>query len=117
MRVFVAVEVSQGARDELDRLSRQLRHAKSDAAWTAPENYHLTLKFFGSLDAAQVARVKKMLAGVAAGSKSFRLQLGGVGAFPSLNRPSVLWVGLSKGEEDLSELARRMLDALAGDDV
>jgi 2'-5' RNA ligase len=38
--------------------------------------------------------------------------MGPIGAFPNLNRPRVVWVGLAEGEEAVSAVARAVNDAL-----
>ncbi len=111
MRVFVAVKISENEREDVGRLSRKLQNTKADVAWVDPENYHLTLKFFGNVDSGRLERIKGMLSGIAAGTKSFSARLSGVGAFPNLSRPSVIWIGLEQGGEEMSALARRINEA------
>lgn len=58
-----------------------------------PENWHVTLRFVGHLEAAAYERWLSELDAVAKPSP-FRLKLGGLGAFPKPARATVLWVGV-----------------------
>jgi 2'-5' RNA ligase len=71
--------------------------------WTRPEQRHLTLQFLGPVpDGDSLAQsVTESVRGVA----PFTLALGGVGAFPSAARASVVWLGVSRGAEELGALA------------
>lgn len=62
--------------------------------WVRPENYHLTLKFLGSTPEARVADWVRELGAVAERSREFELRARGIGAFASLARARVLWVGI-----------------------
>ncbi len=95
MRLFVAVETEP-----------------ADAAGaTAPQ--HLTLRFLGEVTPEQAARLPTLLRPVGASVPPFEIRLEGVGAFPSAERPRVVWVGVTTGREALETLASRVRDALA----
>ncbi len=93
MRAFVALEVGPGAGDA-----------------TAPE--HLTLEFLGDVPPESVAPIADRLRPVARATAPFRIRLEGVGAFPDVSEPRVVWVGVTDGGTELAELARRVRDAL-----
>jgi RNA 2',3'-cyclic 3'-phosphodiesterase len=95
VREFVAVEV--GPAD-----------ARADRA---PQ--HLTLRFLGEVDPARTPELERTLAGVAAGFRPIPVRLEGVGAFPSVARPRVVWVGVTTGRDELVALARAVREALA----
>ena len=62
--------------------------------WLDPESYHLTLKFLGNVRSEQVTVVEKVLDRVAGDTGAFPLTIKGFGAFPTIRRPQVLWVGI-----------------------
>ncbi|UCF20594.1 MAG: RNA 2',3'-cyclic phosphodiesterase [Gemmatimonadota bacterium] len=111
MRVFVAINPSTEERVRLNEASRSLREAGFPVRWVPPENVHLTLKFLGEVPeggrAELVAAVDRAVAGVAA----FRLRVQGVGAFPTLRRPNVVWVGI-ESSAPLKGLQSRLEDEL-----
>jgi len=70
-----------------------------------PENLHVTLKFLGPIEITQRALVVTALARAAAGVPAFAITLRGLGAFPSLTRPRVIWGGVDDGARILTALA------------
>jgi RNA 2',3'-cyclic 3'-phosphodiesterase len=92
IRSFVAVELAGSARSELQSYLDALRGIDG-VAWTRLENLHITLKFLGNVARDRLERLAPRLAEVAAGRSPFTITCAGVGAFPSLARPRVLWAG------------------------
>jgi 2'-5' RNA ligase len=74
---------------------------------------HLTMKFFGNIEEEQVADVSSVMEEVAAKKKAFTLCVGGLGAFPSIRNPRVIWLGLQGWEENLLPLQRDLETKLA----
>jgi len=112
--VFVAVEISEAARGEVARLQETLRAAGADVKWVEPKNLHLTLKFLGEISEKQARELEEGLRGAAGGISPFDFSLEGVGAFPNISRPQVVWVGVSSGKEKLAELAGAVENCCAG---
>jgi RNA 2',3'-cyclic 3'-phosphodiesterase len=79
----------------------------------APE--HLTLRFLGDIANERVGAIEQVLAPVGARVAPFDLTLEGVGAFPSAERPRVVWVGATAGAAELVRLAGRVREALAAE--
>ncbi len=75
---------------------------------------HITLKFLGEVAAGRVAPLAPALERALRGAGSFGLSLRGLGAFPNEERPRVLYVNVEQGREELSSLARRVEEGLAG---
>lgn len=89
-----------------------VRTAFGDGAvrWIPAENLHLTLKFLGNVEEAQVASIRSVLREALAGTAGFPVTAGGLGVFPDARRPRVLWVGLAGRE--LVRIAGRVERAL-----
>jgi len=81
-------------------------------AWIVPENLHVTVKFLGPIEITQRGLVAATLSRVAAGAPAFDISLRGLGAFPSLTRPRVIWGGVNDGAHALTELADAVERAL-----
>lgn len=98
-RCFVAILLDEDTRAALAAELDRLRPLSRAVAWVPAGNLHLTLRFLGNQDEARVgvavAAMEEALSGVAA----FTLGLTGVGGFPDLERPRVLWVGASDGAD------------------
>lgn len=99
VRCFWAVRPPDENLEQVGQLVRLIKRPVADlglkVAWVAPESYHLTLKFLG--DVAQEC-LGEMISRVSAEldrrkqTVAPRLTLQGLGAFPGLPRPQVLFV-------------------------
>jgi 2'-5' RNA ligase len=69
---------------------------------------HLTLKFLGEIQESVVGTVRDALTGLATGNTPFQAELKGLGGFPNLRRPNVLWAGVTAGAAELVALAEQV---------
>jgi 2'-5' RNA ligase len=114
VRSFIAIELPDELRLALARLQEQLKAGKpSSVKWVDPGSIHLTLKFLGNISPDMVGRVIAALEGAVRGIAPFRLEVGGLGAFPGLKRVRVVWVGISGEVARLSQLQQRVESSLA----
>jgi 2'-5' RNA ligase len=111
MRLFVAVPFPAETKNQLGKLIDDWRKSGDKVGWVKKENLHLTLKFLGETSIDQLEQLKKRLAENLTGEVTFPFSLSGAGAFPNLNRPRVLWVGVTEGKERLANLAQKMEQA------
>ncbi len=105
MRLFVAVDLSEQQRRQVEQLQQHLRRHMSGVKWSAPANLHLTLKFLGEVETTRLAAVLEAAGQAAALMNPFTLSLGGTGVFPDASNPRVLWLGLRDGSSDLQKAA------------
>lgn len=106
VRCFVAVEIPERIQVLLTEVQDAFRSKIGRASWTKVGNFHLTLRFLGDVDNNTVSEICASLQKAAACHKPFTIEIGGIGAFPNLTRPRVLWVGLNRGSEPITALAR-----------
>jgi 2'-5' RNA ligase len=111
MRTFVALNLPGSERHALQQALGPAQQRNLPVRWTDHDALHLTLKFLGEIDGSHVAPVGAVLEQVAARHPPLELRIGGFGAFPSLRRASVLWVGIA-ADERLLALQRDLDDAL-----
>ncbi len=104
VRTFVAVELAPAVKQEVRQLIRRLQSTQAAVKWVEEENLHITLKFLGEIDNQQVPLVCQAVARTVSSYDPFELELKGLGAFPRLERPRVLWVGVGRGSERLVQL-------------
>jgi RNA 2',3'-cyclic 3'-phosphodiesterase len=112
MRTFVAVNLPPDVRLALHGALGPLRERPLPVRWTAADALHLTMKFLGDIEGAEVAPLEAALRGVAAGHAPLELRIGGFGAFPSLRRAGTLWVGIA-ADPPLMALQRDLEFALS----
>jgi len=111
-RAFVAVLLDEQTRRAIAAQIDRLRPLSKVVAWVPPHNLHLTLRFLGDQTEQQMAELVPALEGAALGVPSFTLGLKGLGAFPGLDHPRTLWVGVSEGAQEVQRLQTRVAEAL-----
>ena len=111
MRAFLAILLDPPLRDALSACVRALQaaHPPAHLKWVSDEQHHLTLHFLGEISPAQTEAVMRALAGLPPPTAPLSLTLGGLGAFPNVNRPATLWAG---GQDEGGRIA--MLAAAYG---
>ncbi|HVM97158.1 MAG TPA: RNA 2',3'-cyclic phosphodiesterase [Candidatus Acidoferrales bacterium] len=110
LRCFVAFDLAPNVLTKIGELQRQLAATDADVRWVRPEGMHATLKFLGRVKTDCLPRLQSALTAAVCEQSALRLQVRGLGAFPNLRRPQVLWVGFVGS--GLQELARSV-DAVA----
>ena len=113
MRLFLALELTRGAGDEINSAIGQVRDAEPDLAWVPAHKLHLTLKFLGDSDESRVAALIAAADRVAGSHRPFEMELGSVGAFPNFRRPRVVWMGVAS--EPRLELLHHDVELAAAD--
>jgi 2'-5' RNA ligase len=112
IRAFVAIELPPEAKSFLRAMVTDLKKTAADVKWTRPEGTHLTLKFLGNISTDLVPVLQAQLGPVFSAQKAVSLRVNGLGAFPNLGRPRVIWAGLQDSEDALGPLARRVEELL-----
>jgi len=112
IRAFIGFELPEKIRSFISSIQEDLKSNKLDARWVQVKNIHLTLKFLGNINEEDAQRVGKAIFKSAADHAPISLAAKGIGAFPDINRPNVLWVGI-KGQIDmLIQLQKSLEDQL-----
>lgn len=113
MRAFIAIEISDELKGILERVESHLKYAGADVKWANPDSVHLTLKFLGDITEKQTEEISCALDGIATSSMAFDVTLKDIGAFPKIEHPRVIWVGLDKGAAQSIQIASQVEDALS----
>jgi 2'-5' RNA ligase len=118
MRVFLAIDLG----DTLGPVAHQWgaavaaalgpRHAAA-LSWVPPARIHVTLHFFGALEADAVSALRGTI-GDRVAAPPFDLAPGPGGTFPAAGRPRVLWLGFGAGADALGQLRALIEPRLAG---
>jgi 2'-5' RNA ligase len=112
-RVFLAIEVPGAVREALTRPLNALQPLHEAIRINPVERMHLTLHFLGHLPRSDVEKLQPALAPAVARHRRLRLTVQGVGAFPDIRRPRVLWAGIAGADlPKLIGLQADMGDAL-----
>jgi 2'-5' RNA ligase len=113
VRCFVSVDIEDtGLLDLMERVQDRLKGTGADMKAVERENIHLTMRFLGDVREGLLEELKDVVSGIV--FDPFRAELWGLGAFPNLRRPRVIWVGITEGVGELEGIFKRLETGLVG---
>ena len=95
LRLFLAINLPLADRSAIRAATERMRAAAPTISWVSEERLHFTLKFLGEQQEDAVSRLRDRIRHVAAELRSLTLTLGGLGAFPNLRDPRIVWMGVA----------------------
>jgi len=108
IRSFLAIELPRTIQKKIEEIQGDLKLSHADVRWGSPEKIHLTLKFFGNIEELKIEPIVKSIEGPIQTTAPFPLRMRGMGAFPHLKNPRVIWMGLTNGKENIISLQQRL---------
>lgn len=112
IRTFIAVLISEDIKRRIGLVEEEFKKLAPEVKWVAEENLHVTLKFLGNVPAERLERIAAALGEALSCVEPFEIEVADVGAFPSAGIPRTVWVGVTSGQEELADVARRVEKAL-----
>lgn len=113
VRCFIAVDFDDlELLDALGRFQTILVGSGADLKCVERENIHLTLRFLGDVREGLVEELKGIVSQVK--FSPFSAELRGVGVFPNLRRPRVVWTGITRGADELKGFFQRLEPEIVG---
>jgi len=114
-RLFIAITLPESVRHAIERAQSELRAAlpTTSIRWTRREQFHLTMRFLGNVDVQDVDRLNEAVRRACAGSGVLQLRAAGIGVFPGVRRPRVVWAGVDDRGGRLGALQRSIEAASA----
>jgi RNA 2',3'-cyclic 3'-phosphodiesterase len=94
MRSFLAVELASELRARLVAVKGELARHGAAVRWVRDDQLHVTVKFLGNISEAAMSELRAALAPSLASAPPLAVTARGLGAFPDLRRPRVLWAGV-----------------------
>jgi 2'-5' RNA ligase len=113
IRTFIAFSLPDHVKSALNRVQEDLKACGLKAQWVRLQSMHLTLKFLGNIEIDQVDPVAGKMAEAVRGIGPLLLGAKGVGVFPNIRRPRVIWAGLAGDVVQLGDLQRNIDAALS----
>jgi len=95
MRAFIALRIPENILSSINKIQEDLKQCRLPVRWVRPENIHLTLKFFGNINESDTEIIGIAMSDCAGCYSPLTLSAKGIGVFPSVARPRVIWAGLS----------------------
>ena len=105
VRLFAALMLPPEATEWLRARKESAAAIAPDLRWTLPEQWHLTLAFFGDVEARHVDELGVRLARAASRRPALGLGLAHPGTFGSARRARVVWQGVDGDVAEVRTLA------------
>jgi 2'-5' RNA ligase len=102
IRSFLAFELPLEIKGIVARVSDELRQSTLDAKWVKPNNIHLTVVFMGDIETDDIPAIGEETKKVCLTHGAFDISLNGMGCFPNMRKPRVIWLGLDGDLERMS---------------
>ena len=109
IRAFIAFDLPEQVVSAISNIQADVKSDKFNIKCVRPENIHLTLKFLGNINPAAVEQIGAVMREAVKPFSPFNLQAKGLGVFPGLKRPRVIWIGVG-GQIDLLIGLQKKLD-------
>jgi len=113
VRTFVAIKLTPEIISNIGRVQEELKRTDAQVKWVEPDNIHLTLKFLGHITPEDLEKVKITTRAILKPFASFEISIAGLGAFPQIEYPRVIWLGINKGKEELGKMVSNLEERLA----
>lgn len=104
MRSFIGIPLPGTAVNTIGPVLTAGKKTINSVKWVKPENIHITLLFLGEIEFGEGEAIKKIVGNGLSGFKPFHVTVKGIGGFPSLNAPRVLYLPVTEGTEQCSSL-------------
>jgi 2'-5' RNA ligase len=103
IRSFIAFDIANDTvLSGISSTQTLLKELNLDLKIVDPKNIHVTIRFLGSINPTMVEKVYETMKSIK--FEPFPIQLCGLGVFPSLNYPRVVWIGIMKGADQLKSI-------------
>lgn len=95
-RLFLGLHLDPLFQGEIAVHAEKLRELYPNQKWVNLRHFHFTIHFLGDTSSSQREKVVQIAREVASQTEPFEVALEGMGAFPSLIRPRVIWIGAAE---------------------
>lgn len=103
MRLFVAITLDETIKENLISIQELIQKYQPDVKFVETENIHLTLRFLGEISEDILPRIFEVLS-ITNDYHCFEMELRNIGAFPSVKKPRVIWIGCEDRTATLNKL-------------
>jgi len=113
VRSFLAFDLENDTvRQKLAIVQNLLVQTGADLKLVEPQNIHMTIRFLGDIAPGFVAMVFEEMQKVQ--FVPFDVRISGLGVFPDLRYPRVVWAGITEGAEQLKSVFSQLEPRLRG---
>src|SRR3990172_11646533 len=107
IRSFIAFDLkNDSVLNRLAAAQKLLIQTNADLKLVEPTNIHITLRFLGVINLEMVEKLYTVMKNVK--FSPFNIRLSGLGVFPTLNYPRVVWAGITDGAQQLTSIFEQL---------
>lgn len=108
-RLFLGLNLDPLFHTDISVCAERLRQLYPEQKWVRFRHFHFTVHFLGDTTAKQKEKIQSIAKSIAQATQPFDVSLEGMGAFPNLNKPRVIWIGAAQEcRLDLEEFYRKV---------
>lgn len=111
MRIFVAINIPENIKNNIVSVQEDLKKSNANVKWVEKNNCHITLKFLGEIEEKIMPEIISEIKSEIKEFNSFDASFYGLGMFPNVNSPKIVWLGIKQGENNLKLLAQKIENA------
>ncbi|WP_339062054.1 RNA 2',3'-cyclic phosphodiesterase [Tepidibacillus marianensis] len=111
MRLFITVNMSQEIRDQVTK-ALPLIKCRFDGKFVPMDHWHITTLFLGEVDEKKIPLIEQAMKTAVRGMILFPLWIEGIGAFPSMKKPNILWGGVKGELQSFNQLYQQLIRAI-----
>ena len=108
IRTFIAIELPETIISAISKVQEGVKSYGFNIRWVHPENIHLTLKFLGDTKEDETDKIAKVIFESVKTYSPISLFAKGIGVFPGIKRPRVIWAGISGHLNPLFKLQKKL---------
>lgn len=113
IRAFLAFDIEdQRILQRLSHAQKQIANSGANLKTVKPQNIHVTIRFLGDIQQSMVDTIHEEMKQIS--FSPFTIELKGLGVFPKLSYPRVVWAGINKGSEELKNVFQQLEPRLRG---
>src|SRR3989339_138077 len=113
IRSFLAFDIENDAvRNLLAKAQAMLFQTGSDVKLVETENIHVTMRFLGEINTGMVEKIFAEMKKIQ--FTPFDVHIKGIGVFPNLHYPRVVWAGITEGADQLRSIFNQIEPQLRG---
>ena len=104
MRLFIAINLSDRNKKLINNKVKLIKNNVNEKVkWVKKENWHMTIKFLGDVNKNRLSIIKEKINEIKDFNK-FYFQIKSLDAFPNINYPKVIYLGVHQGKNKLIKI-------------
>ena len=114
MRVFAALILSAESVADLDSVLASERPKLPQMQWSAPDDWHVALAYFGNISRLDFERLETAMGRVSEDWPPLEVKVKGIGAHPEPHEATALWANVHEPSDSLHRLSSAVTGSVKG---